>query len=167
MTLSADHLAQLVQGSGITEALVQTRGFFTATTPAQLQALGFKDYQRRVPALVFPVHDVHGKVVLHQIRPDTPRINKRKKPVKYDTPEGQQLVLDIAPEHQALLPQADRPTAGDRRPQEESQCGLSPGARPAAVHRGGHWHLRLGTPQTPLVGLAGDCSTAPQGHHCL
>jgi len=109
MTLSADHLQQLTEGSGIAEALVQRVGCYSATTKAQLHALKFKDYQQRVPALVFPVHDVHGQVALHQIRPDTPRINKRKKPVKYDTPEGAQLVLAVAPEHRPLLTQADVP----------------------------------------------------------
>ena len=109
MTLSPAHRDQLVTGSGIAEAIIQSRGYATATTPAQLAALGFKDYQRRVPALVLPVHDVHGRVALHQIRPDTPRLNKRKKTIKYDTPEGQQLVLDVAPEHCTLLTQANVP----------------------------------------------------------
>jgi AAA domain/Domain of unknown function (DUF3854) len=108
-TLSPAHLTQLVDGSGIAEAIIAARGFATATTPAQLQALDFKDYQRRVPALVLPVHDVHGNVALHQIRPDTPRLNRKKKPVKYDTPDGAKLVLDVAPEHLALLPRTDVP----------------------------------------------------------
>jgi DNA repair protein RadA/Sms len=109
MTLSPDHLRQLTQGSGIDEALVQRVGCFTATKPAELAALGFKDYQCRVPALVFPVQDVHGNVALHQIRPDTPRRKKGKHEVKYDTPEGAKLVLAVAPEHRPLLAQADVP----------------------------------------------------------
>ena len=88
---------------------MRERGYYTATTPAQLEALDFAEYQRRVPALVLPVYDVHGQVALHQIRPDTPRKNKRRKPVKYDTPEGQHLVLDVSPAHRPLLTQADVP----------------------------------------------------------
>jgi len=109
LMLSPDHLQQLVKGSGIAEALVTRSGCYTATKPAQLQALGFKDYQRRVPALVLPVHDVHGRLALHQIRPDHPRKNKRGKVLKYDTPEGQKLVLAVAPEHRDLLPRAEVP----------------------------------------------------------
>jgi DNA repair protein RadA/Sms len=109
MTLSPDHLHQLTQGSGIDEAIVQRVGCYTATTPAQLVALGYKEYQRCVPALVLPVHDVHGNVALHQIRPDTPRKNKQGKILKYDTPEGAKLVLAVALEHRPLLTQADVP----------------------------------------------------------
>ena len=75
--LSAAHLQQLVEGSGISDTVVQRTSCYTATTPQQLAHLRFKDYQRRLPALVFPIHDVHGQVALHQIRPDTPRKNKR------------------------------------------------------------------------------------------
>jgi len=107
--LSAPHLQQLVEGSGIHPDVVQRMGCSTATTPAQLAALHFKDYQRRVPALVLPVHDVHGTVAVHQIRPDIPRKNKRGKVLKYDTPEGQKLALDVAPEQRPLLAQADVP----------------------------------------------------------
>src|SRR5262245_60394034 len=101
--LSPDHRHQLTQGSGIAPALVERLGCFTATTPAQLAPLGYKDYQRKTPALVLPVHDVHGHVALHQIRPDTPRHNKKGKVLKYDTPEGAKLVLAVAPEHRLLL----------------------------------------------------------------
>ena len=109
-TLAPDHRTQLVTGSGIDPALVQRVGCYTATTPAELVAIDYtKAYQHRLPALVLPVHDVHGQVALHQIRPDKPRKNKRGKPVKYDTPEGAKLVLAVAPEHRELLPRADIP----------------------------------------------------------
>jgi AAA domain/Domain of unknown function (DUF3854) len=109
MTLTPDHLKTHIEGSGIALDVAQERGYSTATTPAQLEALDFKEYQRRVPALVLPVFDVHGQVVLHQIRPDSPRKNKKRKPVKYDTPEGKHLVLDVHPAHLPLLRQADVP----------------------------------------------------------
>src|SRR5262245_52375223 len=109
MTLTQAHLQMLKEDSGIAEDVIVARGYSTATTPAQLEALGFAEYQRRAPALVLPVYDVHGSVALHQIRPEHPRKNKKKKTLKYDTPEGQHLVLDVAPEHLDLLGQGAIP----------------------------------------------------------
>jgi hypothetical protein len=107
--LSPDHRKMLEEDSGIAPDVIAERGYSTATTPAQLEALDFAEYQRRVPALVLPVYDVHGQVVLHQIRPDTPRKNKKRKAVKYETPTGAHLVLDVHPAHVPLLRQADVP----------------------------------------------------------
>jgi len=108
-TLSPAHLQQLMEGSGIAPDVIEQRSAYTATTPAQLEALGFAEYQRRVPALVLPVYDVHGQLALHQIRPDSPRKNKKGKILKYDTPEKRRLVLDVAPAHVPLLQQASVP----------------------------------------------------------
>ena len=82
LALNADHLQQLTQGSGIAPGIIAERGAYTATTQKHLADLGFQDYQRRVPALVLPVHDIHGKVALHQIRPDKPRTGKKKRVIK-------------------------------------------------------------------------------------
>jgi AAA domain/Domain of unknown function (DUF3854) len=109
MTLSPAHLTQLVNGSGIDAALVHRLGCWTATTPSELAALTFKDYQRRVPALVLPVHDVHGNVALSTIRPDHPRKSKKGKPIKYETPAGAHLALAVDPAHRPLLLQAAVP----------------------------------------------------------
>ena len=46
---------------------------------------------------MIPVWNVHGEVVLHQIRPDAPRINGQGKPVKYETPAGSRPVIDVPP----------------------------------------------------------------------
>ena len=108
-SLSPAHLQQLTEGSGIAAGIVAQRGCYTATTPAQLETLDFAEYQRRVPALVFPVFDVHGQVALHQIRPDHPRKNKRRRPVKYDTPAGAHLALDVSPAHLPLLTHVEVP----------------------------------------------------------
>src|SRR5262249_6477503 len=59
------------------------------------------DFQRCAPALVIPIYDVHGKICTQQIRPDTPRQTKKGKILKYDTPQGSQITLDI---HPALRP---------------------------------------------------------------
>ena len=104
--LSPEHLKTHITGSGIALNVAQERGYYTATTPAQLEALDFAEYQRHMPALVLPVSDVHGQLALHQIRPDTPRKNKKRKPVKYDTPRG--------PPGPGCLPGAPAPPDTDR-----------------------------------------------------
>ena len=107
--LSSAHRKMLEEDSGLAPEVIAERGYYTATSAAHLATLHFAEYQRRVPALVLPVFDVHGQVALHQIRPDSPRKNKKRKPVKYETPAGAHLILDIHPAHLPLLPQADVP----------------------------------------------------------
>jgi hypothetical protein len=108
-SLSDVHLQQLVKGSGIAEAILAERGAYTTDSQAHLETLKFAPYQRLVPALVFPVYDVHGSLSLHQIRPDTPRKNKKRKLLKYETPEHGQLVLDILPSNRPYLQCQDIP----------------------------------------------------------
>ena len=52
--LSPTHQQMLVEESGIALEVIAERGYYTATTVAQLEALDFAEYQRRVPALVLP-----------------------------------------------------------------------------------------------------------------
>ena len=66
--------AYLIQRSAIASDVAAARGYFSATRKVQLEEIGFGAAQRIVPALVVPIHDVHGTVSLHQIRPDKPRL---------------------------------------------------------------------------------------------
>jgi hypothetical protein len=87
---------RLLRQSAISREVESARNYWSATTGKELEALGFASAQRRVPALVIPIHDATGKLVLHQIRPDTPRI-RRGKALKYETPAGERLTLDVPP----------------------------------------------------------------------
>ena len=49
-----------------------------------------------MPALVIPVCGLKARTRLYQIRPDHPRINKGRE-VKYETPCGVKLLLDVPP----------------------------------------------------------------------
>jgi hypothetical protein len=103
LTLSEAHLAR-VQESGISPEVAQARGYRTVYTPDDLTALGFSEKQSRlVPALLIPVHGVDGgEPVGYQIRPDKPRkLGERE--VKYETPKGQALRLDVPPVVQPRL----------------------------------------------------------------
>ncbi len=90
----SDHHRAMLEASAIDPAIIEERGYWTATTKAELQRLGFGTAQRNVPALVIPIYDVHGDVRLYQARPDTPRV-KDGRTIKYETPAKAGLVLDV------------------------------------------------------------------------
>jgi len=94
--LAPQHQA-LIDASAITADVAAARRYYTATTKTELAGLGFSEAQRRVPALVIPIWDVFGQVAMYQIRSDAPRINAHGKVVKYETPRGSRMVLDVPP----------------------------------------------------------------------
>jgi len=87
----------LFEESGIGPRVVVKRGYRTVTSKAELERLGFGRSQRNVPALLMPIYSPVGEKVLYQSRPDEPRIGKRGKPIKYETPSGASMALDVHP----------------------------------------------------------------------
>src|SRR3712207_9432733 len=87
----------LFEESGLHARVAVKRGYRTVASKAELERLGFGRSQRGVPALLVPVWSPAGEVVLYQSRPDEPRIGKRGKPVKYETPSGASMALDVHP----------------------------------------------------------------------
>ena len=84
----------LYDESGISPDIVAERGYSTVTrreVPPE-----FKGYQRR-KGLLMPVHSPDGITRSHQLRPDAPRPDKKGKPVKYETPGGSNVILDVHP----------------------------------------------------------------------
>jgi len=98
-TLCEEHRESLISGSGISEEVIQARGYWTAEDPDDLIDLGFAKTQRRTPALVIPVRGTCGEVRFSRIRPDNPRPDPKKpgKYVKYEQPSGMPVTLDINP----------------------------------------------------------------------
>ena len=90
-----------------------------------MKELGFADSQARVPALLIPIYNVLGDVVLYQARPNVPRI-KDGKALKYETPAKARMALDVPP--------AARPKLGD----PSVPLGITEGVRKAdsAVSKG-------------------------------
>jgi hypothetical protein len=86
----------LIDSSAIDPEVAAARGYRSVTTKAELQRLGFSASQTRVPALLIPIHDVHGQIATYQARPDEPRIREGK-PLKYETRRGSRMVLDVPP----------------------------------------------------------------------
>ncbi|MBE7532284.1 MAG: hypothetical protein HND44_20995 [Chloroflexi bacterium] len=103
--LSERHLAMLRQESGLSEAIIQARGYRTVTDEADLIPLGFAPWQRRTPGLLLPLHTTDGRAGSPLYRPDNPRVveNRRQKNgdgtyvqrvVKYEQPAGEAVRVD-------------------------------------------------------------------------
>jgi hypothetical protein len=118
---------KLIEESAISSEVAQERGYFSATKQAQLESLGFRPYQRSVPAMVVPIFNVHGEIALHQIRPDRPRVTDGGKELKYETPTGARLVVDVPPRARLDLGKPKVPlwiTEGSRKADAAVSAGL-------------------------------------------
>ncbi len=95
--LSEEHQHMLLVESDISPEVAATRGSFTAYRRSDLPR-GFKEYQSRsFPAWVSPRHSPDGVTTGYQLRPKTPRKDKRGKPIKYDSAGGSSSILDVNP----------------------------------------------------------------------
>ena len=101
LVLSDRHRA-LIEASAIAPDVAIATGYTTIPDSdagrARLRELGFGKSQMLTPALHIPAHDVNGNECPGQIRPDIPRTDGRKdKPIKYETPSGGRLIVDVPP----------------------------------------------------------------------
>ena len=134
--LSPAHQA-IITASSISPEVAAARGY--RSIPAgpegigQLATLGFDSYQRRAPALLIPIYGVSGELVTYQIRPDNPRLKKSKgkpgagKALKYETPAGSRMVLDVPRAAHAQLKDPTVPlwiTEGARKADSAVSHGL-------------------------------------------
>ncbi|MDA1175069.1 MAG: DUF3854 domain-containing protein [Chloroflexi bacterium] len=99
--LSAEDIATL-RASGITNEVVTERGYRSITVRRDLLQLGFSARQVRVPALLVPLHDVHGQVAGYAARPREPRVIDGRI-LKYEEPKGSAKRLDVPPRCRASL----------------------------------------------------------------
>ena len=118
----------LLEASAISPEVAHERGYVTADTKAQVARLGFKAYQQRAPGLLIPVWDERGQVALHQYRPDNPRHTDAGKLVKYETPGGTRMVVDVPPRVRERLGNPAVPlwlTEGVRKADAAATAGLA------------------------------------------
>jgi hypothetical protein len=101
--LSEKHEKMLIEGSGIDPEVAAARDYRTIEKKADLKRLGFSDSQRNPPGLLIPIYSPTGEIATYQFRPDRPRIGKGGKPVKYETPSGTRMVLDVHPSVREML----------------------------------------------------------------
>ena len=126
--LSPTHRHMLEVDSGISTTVIAARGYQTIKVKARLAELGFSQSQWRVPTLLIPVHGLSGEIATYQSRPDHPRISKGK-PLKYETPTGTRMVLDVPPSLQeqparssSTRPAPFSPATPPSRPLVRSAC---------------------------------------------
>lgn len=120
--------ARLLEGSAISPEAARDRGYVSVDTKKRLASAGFKPYQQRTPGLLIPVHDTSGAVALWQYRPDKPRENRSGKLVKYETPGGSRMVMDVPPRIRAALGDPKVPlwvTEGVRKADAAVSAGLT------------------------------------------
>src|SRR5438045_1226747 len=106
MSLLPHHLKMLREESGISDAVIEARGYASITGARELKNYEFRAGQfpcgRDKPALLIPIWDVSGRKVCHVARPDEPRW-KEGKPVKYEFPQGRSMVIDVPPAAREML----------------------------------------------------------------
>jgi hypothetical protein len=102
--LMTSHFHHLHEGSGIGIDVIKKRGYRSLLGKSDLEKLGFAPSQRHVPGMLIPLWGVDGNgIVGYQFRPDSPRLNSKGKPIKYETPKGATNRLDCPPACQKRL----------------------------------------------------------------
>jgi len=97
------HHFEHLQASAISIEVLKQRGYRSVLRKGELGELGFSKSQQRVPGLLIPLWGVDGKVCGYQYRPDKPRLNARRKPIKYETPYGASNSIDCPRRCQGAL----------------------------------------------------------------
>jgi hypothetical protein len=102
--LLSSHFRHLNEGSGININVIRERGYRSLLGKSEVEKLGFARTQRHVLGILIPLWGVDGNsIVGYQFRPDSPRLNSKGRPIKYETPKGAANRLDCPPSCQKLL----------------------------------------------------------------
>jgi Protein of unknown function (DUF3631)/Domain of unknown function (DUF3854) len=106
-----EHHVAYLRDRGVSPEVARERGYRSADTKAQLRSIGFGESQRNVPGLIIPTFDVvssNGECSAYQYRPDQPRVLDGRV-VKFETPRGARLSLDVPPRVREHLGNPDVP----------------------------------------------------------
>jgi hypothetical protein len=117
--------AQLLRDSAISDEVADQRGYRSILNAGDLNGL-FGSSQRR-PGLLIPLYKVHGERFSQQLRPDEPRTGKDGKLLKYETPAGLKMALDVPPPARGHLGDPATPlwiTEGIRKIDALASAGL-------------------------------------------
>lgn len=94
--LLQQHLEHL-RTSGLSDEVIGERGYESVLGKKRLNDLGFSPTQQRTPGILMPLHAPDGSAAGYQYRPDNPRTKKDGKLLKYETPSGGNIRLDVPP----------------------------------------------------------------------
>ncbi len=152
--------AALLEASAVSPDVARERGYVSVDTKTRLDGPGFSAPQRRVPGLLIPIHGVTGTVATWQYRPDVPRVTRAGRGVKYETPAGTRMLLDVPPRVRPQLGDPKIPlwlTEGARKADAAVTAGL------ACIAVLGVWNWRGTNPAGGTVALADWESVALNG----
>jgi hypothetical protein len=94
---------KLLKDSAIDPDVVREREYHSVGQKSNLLKLKFAEYQCRVPGLLVPIWDTKGKIATYQFRPDDPRCDASGKLIKYESPAGSSLTLDVPPSVRPMI----------------------------------------------------------------
>lgn len=152
--LSPEHYEEIVVDSCIAPEVALARGYRTLTAADQsdLEELGFQRYLTErddaYPGLLIPMHGADGTVRGYQYKPAVPRTRVKadgaSAPIKYETPKGAPLCLDVPEFTRGVLAEVNIPlwiTEGMKKTDALCSQGL------AAMGLTGvfNWRNKLGT----------------------
>lgn len=126
LVLAQHHRRQLEVESGIPPEVIAARGYETVTRKVDLKSRGFSDAQQNVPALLIPLWNTQGEIAGYQCKCDFPRM-RNGKVLKYETPAGMRMLLDVPPAARHLLGSANAPlvvTEGVKKADRAAAEGL-------------------------------------------
>jgi hypothetical protein len=119
--------AALLEASAIDPEVARERGYVSVDTKAELSRRGFRRSQQHAPGLLIPIFGTDGERRLYQYRPDEPReINGKR--VRYETPAGTRLCLDVPKRTRPFLADVAIPlwiTEGARKADAAVTAGLA------------------------------------------
>jgi hypothetical protein len=95
-TLLTQH-RNYIRNRAVADDVAVKRGYQSAIGRTDLERLGFGRTQQLVPALVIPIHSVRPEVESYQLRPDTPRLNEKGRPRKFEMKAGARMLMDSHP----------------------------------------------------------------------
>ena len=129
----------LREESGLPDDIIAERGYYSATSSSEMARLGFSQRQSIAPSLIVPLYDVDGECAGYQARPDRPRQGAGGKLVKYETPKGSRVMLDVPPRCHPLLRDPSIPlyiTEGSKKADALAARGV------CAISLSGVWNWR-------------------------
>lgn len=110
---------EVVKESGIALDVALERGYYLEKTKRGLERLGFSRAQQQAPALVIPRFCPSGEPIEPQIKPESPRPDRKKsgKVIKYESVAGASVRLSVHPRCVPKMRDAQHPlwiTEGDK-----------------------------------------------------
>jgi len=76
VSLSPHHITILREESGITETIINARGYRTITQETELVRLGFAAAPHLLPGLLLPLHTTDGRLVVPDLLIHSPIIHQ-------------------------------------------------------------------------------------------